>query len=182
MQKKMIQKYTEVLQFKYKANLACCGLLSFIMLFCMYSTLSAQQTGQEENMPSHVTVSADNHDQQLAFPGAEGFGRFTTGGRGGVVYVVTNLNDSGPGSLRNGVEMSGPRMIVFRVSGTIHLQSDLRIRNRDISIFGQTAPGDGIAIKGAQTVFDADNVIIQYVRFRPGDISEGEPDALWGRR
>lgn len=119
--------------------------------------------------------------QQLAFPGAEGFGKYTTGGRGGEVYFVTNLDDSGPGSLREGIEMEGARNILFKISGTVELNSELRIRNNNISIFGQTAPGDGIAIKGAMTVIDADNVIIQYIRFRPGDIGDGEPDALWGR-
>ena len=120
----------------------------------------------------------------LAFPGAEGFGRFTTGGRGGVVYEVTNLNDNGPGSLRFGVEMDGPRIIIFRLSGTIVLATDLKITKNNISIFGQTAPGDGIALSGRSTVIDADNVIIQHVRFRPGDIGTGDLDgldALWGR-
>ncbi|MEX0720966.1 MAG: T9SS type A sorting domain-containing protein [Balneolaceae bacterium] len=119
--------------------------------------------------------------QQLAFPGADGFGKYTTGGRGGDVYEVTNLNNSGPGSLRAGVEAEGARTIIFRISGTIHLTSELRIRNDNISIFGQTAPGDGIATKGEMVVIDADNVIIQYMRFRPGNLSGGEPDALWGR-
>lgn len=126
----------------------------------------------------------DGMGQQLAFPGAEGFGKYTSGGRGGEVYTVTNLDDSGQGSLRYGVEMEGARTIVFALSGTIELDTDLRIRNDSISIFGQTAPGDGIAISGRSTVIDADNVIIQYIRFRPGDIGSGDLDgldALWGR-
>ena len=122
--------------------------------------------------------------QQLAFPGAEGFGKYTSGGRGGDVYTVTNLEDSGQGSFRYAVEQEGARTIVFALSGTIELETDLRIRNDSVSIFGQTAPGDGIAISGRSVVIDADNVIIQYVRFRPGDISSGDLDgldALWGR-
>ena len=128
---------------------------------------------------------ADGVSQQLAFPGAEGFGKYTSGGRGGEVYTVTNLDDSGEGSLRRGVEMEGARTIVFALSGTIELRTDLTIRNDSISIFGQTAPGDGIAISGRSTVISADNVIIQYVRFRPGDIGTGDLDgldALWGRQ
>jgi len=83
-----------------------------------------------------------------AFPGAEGFGAYTIGGRGGKVYEVTNLDDSGPGSLRAAVEAEGPRIAVFRVSGTIRLKSSLEIENPYITIAGQTAPGAGITIEG----------------------------------
>lgn len=113
-----------------------------------------------------------------AFPGAEGYGAYTPGGRGGKVMVVTNLNDAGAGSLREACEAKGPRIIVFNVSGVIDLQSPLIITNPYITIAGQTAPGHGICLKRRELNIFTHDVIVQHIRSRPGDISGGEMDAI----
>jgi pectate lyase len=132
-----------------------------------------------------------------AFPGAEGFGATSVGGRGGAVIEVTNLNDSGPGSFRAAVEASGPRTVVFRVGGTIELLSTVLFTNPYITIAGQTAPGGGIAFKNTLLFnryedpsgsFDirTHDVVIRHVRIRPGagpagtSGSEGDAVQIYG--
>ena len=117
---------------------------------------------------------AGDTPQVPAFPGAEGYGAPARGGRGGKVIAVTNLNDSGPGSLQAACEAEGSRIVVFRVAGTI--DGDIRIRNDHITIAGQTAPGDGITIKGNLGI-GASDVIIRYIRVRPS----ASGDAVGGR-
>lgn len=114
--------------------------------------------------------------QLLAFPGAEGFGRFTTGGRGGEIYHVTNLNDSGTGSLRDAVSKEG-RIIVFDVSGVIELKSALVFKGNN-TILGQTAPGEGVQVYGDRISFsNATNLIVRHMRFRMGITGTSGADA-----
>ncbi|QTN18229.1 pectate lyase [Brevundimonas sp. AJA228-03] len=114
----------------------------------------------------------------VAFPGAAGAGRISMGGRGGAVVRVTNLNDSGPGSLRAAVETEGPRTVVFDIGGTIHLLTPLRIREPRITLAGQTAPGGGITLRGQPLLISADDVVVRYIRSRLGDADRVETDAV----
>ena len=114
----------------------------------------------------------------VAFPGAEGAGQFATGGRGGRVLVVTNLNDAGPGSLRAALDAQGPRTVVFALSGTIALASPLRIRHGQVTVAGQTAPGDGITLRNHALSIAADDVVVRFIRSRLGDEAGVDDDAL----
>ena len=114
-----------------------------------------------------ISTEPEDMGELKAFPGAEGFGQNATGGRGGKVIQITNLNDSGSGSLRAALETNGPRTIVFRIGGTIDLGGTrLTINNDDITIAGETAPGDGILLRNGTLVIDASNVIIRHIRVR----------------
>lgn len=120
-------------------------------------------------------------EPQLAFPTAEGYGRFARGGRGGRVIHVTNLNDAGPGSLRAAVEAEGPRTVVFDVSGLITLESRLVIwkQNSDLTVAGQTAPGKGICVRKYNFgMLGATDVILRYLRVRPGNLAGKTLDGM----
>ena len=123
-------------------------------------------------------AAAQVADGPLAFPGAEGAGRFALGGRGGRVLRVTHLGDSGPGSLREAVEADGPRTVIFDVGGVIRLGSPLTVRRGRITIAGQTAPGGGITLRDHPLVVAADDVVIRHIRSRLGDESGVEADAV----
>lgn len=113
--------------------------------------------------------------QQLAFPGAQGWGRFATGGRTGTVYHVTNLNDSGSGSLRDAVSQPN-RIVVFDVAGVIRINSRI-VFSKNLYVAGQTAPGEGITVYGDGVSFSgADNIIVRYMRFRMGAVGSKDKD------
>src|SRR5437762_1296985 len=113
-----------------------------------------------------------------AFPGAEGFGAETPGGRGGKVIAVTNLSDDGPGSFRAACEAEGARIVIFRVSGLITLTRKLAIKSPYITIAGQTAPGDGVCLRNFTFVIATHDVVVRYLRSRLGDLTTQEDDSI----
>ncbi len=132
-----------------------------------------------QKLPLDIFVRETSQATKVpAFPGAEGAGAVALGGRGGRVIAVTNLNDSGPGSLRDACAQEGPRTVVFRVSGLIDLKKSLEIKHGRITVAGQTAPGDGVCLRGAELGVEADDVVLRYLRVRPGDILGKEWDGI----
>jgi len=127
-------------------------------VYCLLLSCTAQQQ----------IVTAVPDGKPIAFPGAEGFGQYAVGGRGGKVYIVSNLDDAGPGSFREAATVKSPRIIVFAVSGTIHLATKLTIAG-NVTIAGQSAPGDGICLADQPVGIGGDNIIIRFLRFRMGD-------------
>jgi hypothetical protein len=147
--------------------------LIFLMLFVIPLILQSSFAASDRRGPGRFSRNFTPRKVEAAkipaFPGAEGFGTFSKGGRSGKVYHVTTLEDEGPGSLREAVEAEGPRIVVFDVSGTIRLKTPLVIRNPYITIAGQTAPGDGICLRDASLSVNADHVVVRFLSSRLGD-------------
>ena len=166
------------------------GIAIVIILFLdgvspyLFLSTVLTQEGVEPSTEQRFMLDNKPPQQELrAFPGAAGFGANALGGRGGRALMVTNLNDSGPGSLRAAIEAEGPRTVIFRVAGTIELKTRIDIANPYITIAGQTAPGGGITLKidpnytRSPLRILTHDVILRYIRSRPGP-STAESDIL----
>ena len=151
--------------------------MSVMLLFGSLTVTAQQQALASGRAYSRSAVEASSDDSRsvVAFPGAQGWGRFATGGRTGSVYHVTNLNDSGTGSLRDAVSQPN-RIIVFDVSGVIRINSRI-VFSKNLYVAGQTAPGEGITVYGDGVSFSgADNIIVRYMRFRMGAVGSKDKD------
>ncbi len=144
-----------------------------------YSVVASNSSGSVTSAAVALTVQITN--RLVAFPGAEGAGAFTSGGRGGDVYYVTSLSDTGAGTLRTGISTApaGGRTILFKVSGNIALNSTLTINMPNLTIAGQSAPGDGICIQDESFNIAANNVVVRHLRTRLGTNHLAEADAMW---
>lgn len=148
---------------KYSLKIKMALSLSLYLIMALAIATSSFASGQSPSSAVQLKV----------FPGAEGFGTDTPAGRGGKILKVTNLNNSGPGSLRAAINTTGSRIIVFEVGGTIHLSTDLEIKNAHVTLAGQTAPSPGIMLKGAGIKVMTHDVLIQHIRIRTGDALNG---------
>lgn len=194
-----------------KLLITACALLTFSASRAQYPSVSAEQraeleeivrAGAERSRAAWEAAWPIVHEEAMhgrpyipfatrpgdlpeanipAFPGAEGGGMYTQGGRGGKVLVVTNLNDRGPGSFRWACEQGGARVIVFNVAGIIRLETRLSVKAPYVTIAGQTAPGDGICVAGESFEIDTHDVILRHMRFRRGELNPyRRDDALGG--
>ena len=165
----------------YKENILGIILSAFFLggvVACSSEQATEKQLTDESGLPEYPTP---DRTTIVAFPGAYGAGKYTTGGAGGTVYIVASLADDGAvGTLRHAIQQKGRRTIVFAVGGVIELQKQLVITNDDITIAGQTAPGKGICLKDNTLRVNANNVIIRFLRCRMGDEKRIEDDAMNG--
>lgn len=149
--------------------------LSLPLLSCLACLLMACSKSEDPEKPEEET-------EVLAFEGADGGGKYVSGGRGTSIYVVNSLEDDvtspQPGTLRFALSQKGKRVVIFKISGNIDLDEELEVKNGGLTVLGQSAPGDGICISGYPVIIKADNVILRFLRFRLGDERGREADAL----